>query len=66
MSTIYRVHQESVFIFMLKLSKAWWYALVVSLFLFLWFLCLFSWTTDEIMKRKKIGIFNEEFLPASR
>ncbi len=58
---------------MLKLSKGGCYALAVSHFLFLEFVYLFSSkiriltrTTDEIMKRKKIGIFNEDFLPASR
>ncbi|SJK98302.1 uncharacterized protein ARMOST_01567 [Armillaria ostoyae] len=57
MSTIYRVHQESVFIFKLKLSKGGCYALVIR---------ILTWTTDEMMKRKKIGIFNGNFLPASR
>ncbi|SJK98304.1 uncharacterized protein ARMOST_01569 [Armillaria ostoyae] len=59
MSTIYRVHQESVLIFKLKLSKGGCYVLVIL-----------TWMTDEIMEPlknvKKIGIFNEDFLPASR
>ncbi|SJL18484.1 uncharacterized protein ARMOST_22073 [Armillaria ostoyae] len=51
LSTIYRVHLK------LKLSKGGCYALVIR---------ILTGTTDEMMKRKKIGIFYEDFLPASR